>query len=705
MKLQTKLFVILALVFFGACCWVIARDYRTAENDAKSDVRREARNIRALLMATRRTYHKQFIESGIPLNDDTIGFLPAHAMSRISEDMRNWTDDGLTFNNVSDRPRNPDNQADEIAMEAIEFFRNNPNVEERFVPFKTDDGEPFFHYSRPIWTEAYCLKCHGNREDAPEAIQANYSSAFGYKEGDLRGVMSIRLPGGLVHKRANNAIIRNGWSHILTFILAFGFVYWAVIRVSVRRLDLLSRKVRSLANGNRHCPTKITGKDEIASLFADFDKMAQKLEQRELDVANSMHRERQTSKELESMVENLNRSRQAADNANRAKSEFLANMSHEIRTPMTAILGFSDILLESNTNPEQEDAAVTIKQNGEYLIGIINDILDLSKIESGMLDVEKISCSPAQVLSDVTILMSVRAKAKGLNLEVEYDGPIPSMIKSDPTRLRQILINLVGNAIKFTEVGSVRIVTRLCDANGSEPNLQFEVIDTGIGMTEEQASHLFKPFQQADSSTTRKFGGTGLGLAISKRLAEALGGGITVRSEPGKGAAFTVSISTGPLHDVELLSNHEESHSTHNDKASPENDANLDCRILLAEDGPDNQRLLSFLLGRAGAEVTVADNGQIAYDLVLAAKEQGEPVDAIVMDMQMPVLDGYDATRKIRESGFTGPIIALTANAMSTDRRACLDAGCDDYLTKPVDRRKLLSTITEHLAGSLAEAN
>ena len=397
---------------------------------------------------------------------------------------------------------------------------------------------------------------------------------------------------------------------------------------------------------------------------------------------------------------------ETAQGANRAKSEFLANMSHEIRTPITAILGFTDILLTDESiehaSPEQIDALRTVNRNGHYLLELINDILDLSKIEAGRVEMERISVSTTEMITEVIELMKIRTDAKGLDLQVEYDGPLPEKIDTDPTRLRQILINLIDNAVKFTDTGSVRLVTRLARGKHDEPTVQFDVIDTGIGMTPEQCSRLFTPFAQADTSTTRKFGGTGLGLTISKRLAKSLGGDISVVSKLGEGSTFGLTVGVGALDGVVMLDDpiSVTAAETRTEPVSAGAECYPPCSVLLAEDGLDNQRLISLLLKRADMKTTVAGNGQLAYDLAMAELNRGVPFDVILMDMQMPVMDGYETTRQLRQSGYEGPIIALTACAMAGDREKCLAAGCDDFTTKPIDRNTLLSTVSRHVQKS-----
>ncbi len=394
----------------------------------------------------------------------------------------------------------------------------------------------------------------------------------------------------------------------------------------------------------------------------------------------------------------------AAEAASTAKSEFLANMSHEIRTPMTAILGFTENLLDPNqSESERLNCIRTVRGNGEYLLGLINDILDLSKIEAGKMTIEHKACQPCRIIADVASLMRVRIDAKGMPFNVEYVGAIPETIQTDRTRLRQILINLIGNAIKFTQAGAIRLVTRFVNAD-DQPCLQFDVIDTGCGMTAEQKTRLFQPFMQADASTTRKFGGTGLGLTISKRFAELLGGDITVTETAlGVGSTFRVTITTGSLDGVKMLDDPASATVVVDtpDTVTQTTPTSLQgCRILLAEDNPTNQVLIVGILKKTGALVTTVKNGKLAIDAALAArdKETGATgFDCILMDMQMPVVDGYEATAQLRRVGYAGPIIALTANAMEGDCEKCLRAGCNGYATKPIDRTKLVGTIRQHV--------
>lgn len=408
--------------------------------------------------------------------------------------------------------------------------------------------------------------------------------------------------------------------------------------------------------------------------------------------AARMMLEHQT-KALQMQNEELRLAHEKAEAAVKAKGAFLANMSHEIRTPMTAILGFADMLLASVKDPDAIDSLRTIHRNGEHLLAIINDILDISKIEADRMEVEQLVVDPLEVLDEVIVLLRGRAQAKGLELRRYIHTPVPNRIVTDPTRLRQILLNLIGNAIKFTEAGTVEVRAGLLGAGDDGPRqLYFDIIDTGIGLTEQQMSMLFQPFVQADNSMTRRFGGTGLGLSISQRFAEMLGGAIKVTSQPGQGSTFRVTIAANDAPETPATS---PGAATEEPVvvAAPTASAGLaGCHLLLAEDGADNQRILSFFVRKAGATVDVVENGQLAVEAVQSDK----PFDAILLDMQMPVMDGYEAAHLIRQSGFRGPIIALTAHAMRGDREKCLAAGCDDYMTKPVDRAKLMDILQQY---------
>jgi PAS domain S-box-containing protein len=392
------------------------------------------------------------------------------------------------------------------------------------------------------------------------------------------------------------------------------------------------------------------------------------------------------------MEDELLSARDAADAANRAKSQFLANMSHEIRTPMTAILGYADLILDEDVSDSMRDYVDVIRNNGRHLLALISDILDLSKIEAGKLAVERVRCSLTQIVTEVESLIRPQAAAKSLTLKMQLADPLPETVLTDPLRLRQVLANLLGNAVKFTDHGDVSLAVWL-DCQAERPLLRFDVSDTGIGMSEDQIDRLFRPFCQVDDSMTRKFGGTGLGLCISKHLAEALGGDIEVHSEPGMGSTFSLTIDPGPLNATPTVPPAQAPAPAPQPTVQAASVGSLDGHVLLVEDVLSSRRLVVQMLSKAGVEVTAVENGQLAFDAALAAHESGKPFDVILMDMQMPVMDGYQATSQLRERGYTGPIVALTAHAMSEDSRKCLACGCNDYVTKPIEREKLLAAV------------
>ena len=380
----------------------------------------------------------------------------------------------------------------------------------------------------------------------------------------------------------------------------------------------------------------------------------------------------------------------AANAANQSKSTFLANMSHEIRTPLTAIIGYAEVSLEGNqTLQERSTALKTIVRSGNHLLNIINDILDFSKVEADQLDVEVLPVDLFQLVFDVESIMKPLAEKKDLIFDFKFNFPLPTKFATDSVRLKQILLNLCSNAIKFTEKGSISIAI---DCDVKKQTMLFSVNDTGIGMTEKQLNKLFKPFQQADSSITRRFGGTGLGLSLSKRLAEMLGGTINVESEPDKGTCFTLNINTGSLINSQFVHSLKQAAPVQEINVNSRQEVPLSGRILLAEDNPANQQLLSMLLHKMGAEVDVAENGEAAIQMA-----QKNHYDLIFMDMQMPLLSGVDATRILRSQHYEQPIVALTANATNEDKMKCVSAGCNDFMTKPTPREKLYEMTSKFL--------
>lgn len=404
-----------------------------------------------------------------------------------------------------------------------------------------------------------------------------------------------------------------------------------------------------------------------------------------LGVATDMHDQKIIQQEL--ML-----AKKMAETANETKSRFLANMSHEIRTPLGAILGFSELLAEPQMSvKERQDSIEVIRRNGEHLSKIIDEILDLSKVEAGKLDLQMTDVSMLDLLHGVKTFMSMPAKDKGLKLNFELKGPIPSKILTSPSRLQQILVNVIGNGIKFSTQGELKVVVSHLPATKDAPaRMHFSVKDSGPGLTAAQIQNLFQPFTQVDTSMTRKHGGTGLGLALSRKLARALGGDILVEeSAPGEGCDFQITIEAGSVQNVMMLNSLERIENVIEEDGK-KTAILAGLKVLLVEDSEDNQVIVSRFLTLEGAKVDVANNGLEGVDKALRGDH-----DLVLMDIQMPKLDGYGAISKLRSQGFKKPIIALTAHGMIEDRKRCLEIGSNDHLTKPINRSHLIRRVRQ----------
>ena len=486
-------------------------------------------------------------------------------------------------------------------------------------------------------------------------------------------------------------------------------VYGAYQVLIGRHLKRVARHLKKTAEQGEHIQfehLQIQTRDEIGMISGCYNQLCVKLQEMyqtlESEVSKRTFELKRANKNLRNKMRECQHAEEQAKilaheamSANRAKSEFLANMSHEIRTPMNAIMGFSEILAESELPDEPKSYVKLICNSSQMLLQLIKDILDFSKIESGKLQVEMEECHISQMLGEIESMMRPSTIQKAIRFEILQCDVIPDVIRTDRIRLRQCLINLIGNAIKFTEKGHVYVSVTLLEQEG-EFFVRFDVEDTGIGIPEEKKEMIFESFTQADSAMTRKYGGTGLGLAITKKLCNLMGAGLSVVSQENQGSVFSIVIPTGidATNNNKVIWNKYEMIDELNALSQGEKGMNMyNGKILIAEDNPSNQKLITILLQKMGLEVTLTDDEQGAVE-----KCTSETFDLILMDMQMPNMNGYEATRQLRSQGISTPVIAVTANAMMGDEEKCLEAGCDGYISKPIDRTKLTEIIGQYLS-------
>jgi len=671
MNLQTRLLLSIGVALLIIFSVIETLNYHNAKRHAEQVLWEQAEKVRNVLMSVRRIYHKQFLSSGIELTEKTVGFLPAHALGRISQDYHNWDSSEFSFENVSDQPRNPEHSADATELAAMNYFRQYPDQTTLFRSFFQPSGEKFFLYARPIWVEKYCLQCHGKKSEAPPAIQAMYDTAYDYKEGDLRGILSIKLPAAAMDARIWATFWQNFTIHLVGFITIFILVTMIIRRYVTQPLQGLTHGIQEVGVGNYDYMVE-SYHGEFGMLSSNFNDMTRQIAEQQ-DKLNTLNQQ------LEQKIQERTEALKMAEAANQAKSEFLANMSHELRTPLNAILGYAQIFVrEPNLTPKQKEGIGIVKHSGEHLLTLINDILDLSKIEANHIELAPIDVHVDSFLQKTVQAFEMRAQQKGIAFIFEKMNALPEGIKADEKRIRQILINVLGNAVKFTKHGGITF-----KVSYQQQTLCFEIEDTGIGIDHEEIDLIFQPFQQAGDKYFRP-DGTGLGLSITQRLIQLMDGTLKIESTLGKGTTLFISLPLPIVENVEVPSLHT--------KPTIVGFKGAVRKVIVSDDKWENRTVIAHLLTDLGFDVLEASDGQECLDLLYKSNP-----DVIITDLVMPIVDGFETVRQIRKAGRTLPVIATSASIFEFDQQKSFESGFDAFLEKPIHMDELLQNLHDLL--------